>query len=317
MTKIILDTDLNTDCGDAGALALLHALADAGEAQILGIGVSVSNPDSPAAVKAINAFYGRAALPIGQYAGSQPMESEGHAFVRAVRDTLASPPAGPWPNTTSVYRSLLAAESEGNVTFVAIGFHNTLLQLLNSDPDDASDLNGQDLVAQTVRELVVMGGQYPDSSTITTLNGAEYNFHRASQATAVVCDSWPSPIVFTGFEVGDTILAGRRLVRDTPQNNPVRVAYEAYGYPNGRSAWDETAVIYAVRGAVACGTRLFSLVQGRNTVNPGTGSNVFQPGGGPHAYLVKTLLDEQYSVLFDELQTCPPRLAGPMLEAAP
>lgn len=30
--KIIYDTDMDTDCGDAGALAILHALADRGEA---------------------------------------------------------------------------------------------------------------------------------------------------------------------------------------------------------------------------------------------------------------------------------------------
>jgi len=34
---VILDTDMLTDCDDAGALAMLHALADAGEVRILGV----------------------------------------------------------------------------------------------------------------------------------------------------------------------------------------------------------------------------------------------------------------------------------------
>ena len=35
--KVIFDTDMLTDFDDVGALACLHALADAGEAEILGL----------------------------------------------------------------------------------------------------------------------------------------------------------------------------------------------------------------------------------------------------------------------------------------
>jgi hypothetical protein len=38
--RIILDTDMSGDCDDAGALALLHALADQGECEILATVVS-------------------------------------------------------------------------------------------------------------------------------------------------------------------------------------------------------------------------------------------------------------------------------------
>ena len=41
--RIILDVDLAEDVDDAGALAVLHALADRGEAEILGILVSSKN----------------------------------------------------------------------------------------------------------------------------------------------------------------------------------------------------------------------------------------------------------------------------------
>ncbi|MGL4609453.1 MAG: hypothetical protein ACRCYY_07175 [Trueperaceae bacterium] len=54
MVNLILDTDINTDFGDAGALALLHELANKGEVNILGLGVCVSNPDAPYAIQAIN-----------------------------------------------------------------------------------------------------------------------------------------------------------------------------------------------------------------------------------------------------------------------
>ncbi|MEP1642867.1 MAG: nucleoside hydrolase, partial [Rhodopirellula bahusiensis] len=35
--KLILDTDMSGDCDDAGALPLLHALADRGECEILAV----------------------------------------------------------------------------------------------------------------------------------------------------------------------------------------------------------------------------------------------------------------------------------------
>jgi hypothetical protein len=37
---LIFDTDMDTDCDDASALAMLHALADAGEVEILATVVS-------------------------------------------------------------------------------------------------------------------------------------------------------------------------------------------------------------------------------------------------------------------------------------
>src|SRR3712207_437465 len=46
--RILFDTDMLTDCDDAGALAVLHALADNGEAEILATVVSVPNPWSAA-----------------------------------------------------------------------------------------------------------------------------------------------------------------------------------------------------------------------------------------------------------------------------
>lgn len=58
---VIFNTDMAGDCDDAGALAVLHAQADRGEAQILAV---VTNRKCTAGVSggacdAINTFYGR------------------------------------------------------------------------------------------------------------------------------------------------------------------------------------------------------------------------------------------------------------------
>src|SRR5947209_8178268 len=63
--KVLFDTDMDSDCDDAGALAILHALADAGEAEVLATMVSSLHPYSVPCVAAINRYYGRPDLPIG------------------------------------------------------------------------------------------------------------------------------------------------------------------------------------------------------------------------------------------------------------
>ena len=68
---MIFDTDIGSDCDDAGALAVLHALADAGEIRILGVIFSSGkNRYGVGTCDAINTYYGRGDLPLGQYQGS-------------------------------------------------------------------------------------------------------------------------------------------------------------------------------------------------------------------------------------------------------
>ena len=63
--KVILDTDMLTDFDDVGALACLHALADAGECEILATVSCTRGNASVGAVQVINDYYGRANLPVG------------------------------------------------------------------------------------------------------------------------------------------------------------------------------------------------------------------------------------------------------------
>ena len=63
--KVIFDTDMITDFDDVGALACLHALADAGECEILATISSTRGNASVGAVEVINHYYGRPDIPVG------------------------------------------------------------------------------------------------------------------------------------------------------------------------------------------------------------------------------------------------------------
>ena len=64
--KVIFDCDMYTDFDDVGALATLHALADAGECEILGTLVCTRGAPSLGMVEILNSYYGRSGLPVGQ-----------------------------------------------------------------------------------------------------------------------------------------------------------------------------------------------------------------------------------------------------------
>jgi len=63
--KVILDSDMLTDFDDVGALACLHAMADAGECEILATVSCTRGNSSVAAIEVINGYYGRPGIPVG------------------------------------------------------------------------------------------------------------------------------------------------------------------------------------------------------------------------------------------------------------
>ena len=66
---VILDTDISTDVDDVGAVAVLHSLADRGEARILGMMISSGDPWSASCLSALNTFFNRPHIPIGVVKG--------------------------------------------------------------------------------------------------------------------------------------------------------------------------------------------------------------------------------------------------------
>ena len=254
--KVILDVDLAEDVDDAGAVAVLHALANRGEAEILGMLVSSRNESVVPALDAINTWYGRPDIPIGYQRGhvygyrntkdpdrettSLYAEPITQAFPHDVKRSSDAPAAA------SLCRKLLAAQPDASVTLVTTGFLTNLRELLDSRPDEASPLDGEALVKQKVIQWVCMGGVFPGGKFPD--GGGEYNLMWDTSASVRAINDWPTPVVFSGFEIGNRVKVGSRL-RGTPEANPVRAAYQHYNQLHDREAWDQTAVLYAVRGA--------------------------------------------------------------------
>jgi hypothetical protein len=250
---LILDTDIDTDCDDAGAMAVLHALADAGECRPLGVVCSVPVPECVGAVQAINTWYGRGEIPVGLVSVPGYLQSEAWQTYREHREKcgahgvlynalIGSGHAAQAEDAVALYRRLLAGEADGSVAICAIGTLTALAQLLDSPADAASPLPGRELVRKKVCELSVMAiAAYP--------TGADrFNWHMDRTAAAQVIRDWPTRL--TVSEHGQTIPTGARFVAAALPGQPVREAYTTFlgGPGRDRPSWDLVTVLYAVRG---------------------------------------------------------------------
>ncbi len=163
--QVILDTDPSYDPDDAGCMAMLQVLANQGKCDILAIINSTDHKESSLAISAINHFYNRKAIPVGDYKGYKkkidaPADTYDGAIARTYPRSLDS-----WTDASdgvALYREILASAEDESVTVVIIGTMHNFYGLLKSEPDVHSDLDGPLLVKQKVKQVVTMGGNFID-----------------------------------------------------------------------------------------------------------------------------------------------------------
>jgi|GEM_PF-53595 len=285
---VILDTDISSDVDDAGAVAVLHSLANESKADILAMMVSAVNPSAEGCLHALNAYFGRPEIPIGVISGEGVSDESKYTDVIGKEFAVDRGEQGvAGLEVVSLYREILSRQPDQSVMIITIGYLTNLKNLLISGPDSTSPLTGRELVARKVKKLVTMGGQYP--------KGREWNFYQDHEATTLVVAEWPTPIFFCGFESGVKVLTGSGL-RQTSAANPLRRSYELYNGLTDRSSWDQLTVLYGIEGlgdASSTKTPLFTIVGGTNTILP-DGSNEWRKNPvGKHYYLQNTLSNEE------------------------
>jgi hypothetical protein len=284
---------------DVGALAVLNKLSNLGEAQMLACVTNngVKGKSIGGCIKAINSYYGNANVPIGTYHGTKFADMS-DPYDSKMKEEFAkdTPPDDQLPTALQIYRRTLNVAPDGSVTVVSVGFLCNLRELLESPADGDSPLPGLELVKKKVKKLVVMGGAYP--------SGQEWNFsgNGTGPDAAFVVEKWPTPILFSGFEIGQGIQTGVQI-QYAPANDPVRRAYELFNHFQGRSSWDLTAVLAAVRDP-----KLYWDIKedGYNQVGQ-DGKNVWSPTPNRgHSYLVTRVPQSDMGAILDKLMTLPP-----------
>jgi len=300
--KIILDSDIGQDCDDAGVMALMHKFADYGEAEILATMFPMQDPMGAPAMDVINTYYGRPDIPIGTYKGN--FQYIGKLFDHYNTKLATHFPhnlkhGNDAPDAVELYRKILAKQPDKSVVIVAVGPERLLADLLKTGADRYSKLNGRDLVNKKVRLLSLMGAGFPKDH--------EWNIKIAPDAARLVAETWPTPIVYSGNEIGKAVLTGSRLLTETPENNPVRASYENHPFVNKetkvRQSWDQTAMHFAVRGAGS----VWSLEsKGYNFIDE-TGKNEWRRDSDKeHSYLILKKPAKEVEKIIEDLMVAPP-----------
>lgn len=243
--RLILDTDIGNDVDDALALAMIHALENRAEVRLLAVTITKDNRYAAPFVDLVNTFYGRSGIPIGVVHNgktrqdspmlempAQRRDSSGH-FVYAHRIEDGSQAA----DAVDLLTRILRDQPDHSVTIAQIGFSTNLAHLIKTSA-------GHDLVQQKVKLLCLMAGNFSKPQP-------EYNVYTDPDSAKALFENWPTPMIFSGFEVGLVItFPYESIVKDFgyTDNHPIAEAYRIYvGKPEDHPNWDSTAVLEAIR----------------------------------------------------------------------
>jgi len=254
--KLIFDTDIGNDVDDVLALSILHALQSRGDSELLAVTVTKADELARPFVDAVNSFYGRPSIPIGCIRKDpDKQKSKFLSLVETTDDGQLRYPhrlkrSSDAPEATHLLRKVLSEQTDGSVTMIQVGFFSNLAALLRTSADTNCPLTGLDLVKRKVKLLSVMAGAFrPVGNNNHRL---EFNVAQDIASARVVAEEWPTPIVWSGYEIGLAVLfPASSIERDFSyvQHHPVAEAYYLYKPPpHERPSWDLTSVLYAVLG---------------------------------------------------------------------
>lgn len=232
-TRVILDTDIGSDCDDAGALAVLHKLADKGEVEILGVIYSSGmNKYGVGVCDAINTYYGRGDLPLGRNINEDVGDPRDYFSKRIATDvkTFHHDVVQSGMDMVSVYKEILKKEKDSSVTIITVGHPIGLVHLMR-------DKEACILVKSKVDQWIAMGG-------------GGWNFCKNGMENYMLelLNKWPCKMYVSSY--GAKVITGNIRLPNTPKDNPVRQAYKSFignCLEKGRPSWDQIAVLFAVR----------------------------------------------------------------------
>lgn len=221
MIKIILDTDLGSDCDDAGALSVLHNLANNNEADVLAVTYCGSAISSAVSIQLINEWYNRGNIPVGIYTKKSFLDNDRCKFYTPVlmNQYIEKYEMKQFEDSVRALRKALVENED--VTLIAIGMQNNIAELLKSGADDISELSGAELVKKSIKNMYAMGGCFNNPEY------KEYNIATDTESAIYVSENFPAPVYYCGFELGEYIKTGVNLWK-CPKNHPTRQAYSIY-----------------------------------------------------------------------------------------
>ena len=277
--KLIFDTDMGNDIDDLMALSMIHNLQKRGACELLAVTITKDHPQAAAFVDAVNTFYGYPDTPIGVVrdgAAKEPGKFNllADKYPHDLKSGADAPEAG------GLIKEILAQQPDGSVVIAQVGFFTNLARLMD-DPE------AKDLIAKKVKVLSLMAGAFQTVKFDT--RHLEYNVKLDIPAAQKLAKEWPTPMVWSGFEIGVAAAFPHVVIEQDlnyVEHHPLKEGYYLYNPPpHDRPTWDPTAVLYAIypdRG-------YFDLSPAGDVTVEEDAATLFRPtknGKGKHRYLI-------------------------------
>jgi len=290
MRTFILGTDWGTDCDDVVAVRLLTRAVKEQKIKLAAIGINHCFHDSVASLDGFLTKEGISGVKIGLDCDITDGEGKYQKNLSQYASVYHSNKDA--EDAVRLYRKILA-ESNEKVEIVEIGFLHVIAKVLESGPDDISNLTGMELLRKKAAKLWVMAGKWDQ------YGGSEYNMVFNSitrRASYILCEKCPIPITFLGWEVGHDVITGNALRKED-------VLYQVmcdHGSSGGRASWDPMLVLLAVIGnETEAG---YGIKQGRASVDEESGRNYFETSkDGLHCYVVRLHEPHYYANRINEI----------------
>ncbi len=254
--RLIVDVDIASSTDDLFALQMAYYYDDRDLCELLGVVVDRVGVKNTACTDVMNTYFDYEDVPLGMvregianpavwidYSGLPDYaDANGTPYFERTYSDYSQLKDG-W----EVYRQILSEQPDGSVTICSLGFLPCLSQLLDSEADGYSSLDGVELVRQKVKALYIMGGVFGDAVE------PDYNFAQGLTFSKNFFAKWPSDvdIVFSPGEVGDGIeYKGEQVIADISwtDDHPIKQVYLNCNTDTGQKMWDPLAIIHAVEG---------------------------------------------------------------------
>lgn len=293
--QIIIDTDLGGDCDDVGAVSLANIMHNQGLIDIKAITYTTSLEWGPLCVDAINHYYGNDDIPVGVTSRTNFCEENTNKYAEAMSKAFYHNKTckKDFTNAVRLLRKVLAEAEDNSITLAFIGQLNNGADLLDSTPDDISPLNGVELVAKKVAEVVIMGGLFKEENETVYFCGypyeREYNILCDIESSQKFIKNLPCKVVFNDFKVGYQIHTGKPLLDKMDLSHPITFAYNLFQNAP-RESWDLLTVWYAALGA----SDLFTLSNSGTVEVLDDGTTIFSENENGKHYYIRINKDIQY-----------------------
>ena len=238
---VVLETDICTDVDDVAALSLLcgEAKAHPEAFRLGGVSCNVRTPFAAPAVKTILSAWGLEGVPVGVTEDEPPPSGNRSSYLPGLAARWRGGDPAASGTGRELYRRVLAKAADRSVTVISIGFFNTLDEVFAENPS---------LFRRKVRAVYAMAGGFASKAGM-----AEFNVKGHADAARRFVDAWDGPIVFCGFECGETVMTDLSGLPAAFDSHPL---VEAFRYHRGpcmkRSSWDPITADLALVGENEC-----------------------------------------------------------------